>query len=29
MIRFVTRLGFVLTTHPEDAGLKLGVLALA
>jgi len=24
-----TRLGFVLTTHPEDAGLKLGVLALA
>jgi len=29
MIRFVTRLGFVLSPHPEDAGLKLGVLSLS
>ena len=28
MIRFVTTLGFVLSAHPEDAGLKRGVLAL-
>ncbi len=28
MIQFVTRLGFVLSAHPEDAGLKRGVLAL-
>ena len=28
MIRFVTSLGFVLSAHPEDAGLKRGVLAL-
>jgi hypothetical protein len=28
MIEFVTRLGFVLSTHPEDPGLKRGVLAL-
>ena len=28
MIKFVTRLGFVLSAHPEDPGLKRGVLAL-
>lgn len=28
MIHFVTGLGFVLSPHPEDAGLKRGVLAL-
>jgi acetyltransferase len=28
MIQFVTSLGFVLTAHPEDSGLKQGVLVL-
>ena len=28
MIRFVTSLGFVLSAHPEDSGLKRGVLVL-
>jgi acetyltransferase len=28
MIRFVTRLGFVLGPHPDDMGLKRGTLAL-
>ncbi len=28
MIQFVTSLGFTLTTHPEDPGLKRGVLVL-
>lgn len=28
MIKFVTNLGFVLSPHPEDAGLKRGMLAL-
>jgi len=28
MIKFVTGLGFVLSIHPEDAGLKRGVLVL-
>lgn len=28
MIQFVAALGFVLTPHPEDSGLKRGVLAL-
>ena len=28
MIKFVTRLGFVLSIHPEDGGLKRGVLVL-
>lgn len=28
MIRFVTSLGFVLSPHPEDSGLKRGVLVL-
>jgi acetyltransferase len=28
MIQFVTSLGFVLSTHPEDSGMKRGVLVL-
>lgn len=28
MLRFVSRLGFVLNNHPEEAGLKRGTLAL-
>ncbi len=28
MIKFVTRLGFVISAHPEDAGLRRGILAL-
>ncbi|MBP9714456.1 MAG: GNAT family N-acetyltransferase [Sterolibacterium sp.] len=28
MIGFISRLGFVLTAHPDDAGLKRGTLAL-
>ena len=28
MLAFVASLGFVLSTHPEDPGLKRGVLVL-
>jgi acetyltransferase len=28
MLRFVSSLGFVLSPHPEDSGLKRGVLVL-
>jgi acetyltransferase len=28
MLAFVTSLGFVLSPHPEDSGLKRGVLIL-
>jgi hypothetical protein len=28
MIKFVTSLGFVISQHPEDSGLKRGVLVL-
>jgi len=28
MIKFVTGLGFVLSIHPEDPGLRRGMLAL-
>ena len=28
MIQFVSSLGFVLSTHPEDSGMKRGVLVL-
>jgi hypothetical protein len=28
MLQFVTSLGFVLSPHPEDSGLKRGVLVL-
>jgi acetyltransferase len=28
MLRFVASLGFVVSSHPEDSGLKRGVLVL-
>jgi acetyltransferase len=28
MLKFVSSLGFVLSTHPEDSGLKRGILVL-
>ena len=28
MLKFVASFGFVLSTHPEDSGLKRGILVL-